>query len=186
MTVDANERFKRRARRLPWIAGGIAIVAHLAVLLMSPPIEIDFEAMNARPRLVVTLSDWEAPPCTPDCTEGVVIYDTVMQPPNAVNLALLNGRLPRVYPPPLWQVREPSHGVFEITVDESGDVRHARMLESSDNGSDEALTGITPALRFHPSPGSGRVAFTARLSVAVKPPLEIRPPDEPAPIPVPR
>ncbi len=152
----ANERFKRKHRRTRWLAFGIAVLLHLALFLLMPSFGVDFAKIGASgPRMVVTVGDWAAPACVPSCDSSVVAFDTSWSQPVLRNRDDLSLEIPRLYPPLLWRYREPSHGVFEITVNASGRVRRAVFLYGSDNGGEEALLQLVRMMRYEGMPTVG-------------------------------
>jgi hypothetical protein len=141
----ANDRFKARVRSYGWTAAALAIIIHVVVLLWFPPIEV----RGASSRMVVWIGPWHEPTSLDDSElAGFVRLDPAAPRPALANRAQVNQRLPRVYPWVLWHHKEPSSALIQVAVASSGKVRHAKLLESSENGGDEALLEVVQLMRF--------------------------------------
>ena len=155
----ANDRFKAQRRRYGWAAAAVAIVLHVVVLLWFPP----FEVHGAGSRMVVWIGPWHEPTSLDDSEfAGFVRLDSAALRPALTNRAHVNQRLPRAYPWVLWHHKEPSSARIQVAVASSGKVRHVKLLESSENGGDEALLEVMQSMRFElselPSNSRGIVA----------------------------
>jgi len=169
----ANERFKRRSKRLGWIAAAFAVAAHIGVFVLIPPLTIDSRDLPGfRPRMVLTVANFASPPCPGPCRSGYAAFDTTMTKPQVLNLPELTGRLPRLYPRLLWTYHEPSHGVVRVTVRRSGHVEDASLLASRGNGADDALLELVRRIRFAPPelPDSA-AGLILSFEVSVEPPI---------------
>lgn len=167
--LTANDRFKRRHRRIRWPAIGIAVLVHAGILLLMPSFNVDFGKIGAAgPRMAVTVGDWRPPLCVPECEPAFAAFDTTWVQPELKNIDDLNLKIPRLYPPLLWRYREPSYGLFEITVNRSGRVRRVVLLESSDNGGEDALMRLVGMMRYEPDQYSGsQVAVMATVELEI-------------------
>jgi hypothetical protein len=153
MNRTANDRFKQRSHRFLWVGGFVAIGLHACLLLLLPPFRIvGLGGSPVKPRMVVTVGAWRAPSCMNTCVPGYVRYDTVFPPPEVGNWSQVNYRLPRLYPHLLWKYVEPSAATIEVRLTSRGRVGQAVILESSDNGTDQALLDLARMLRFSMSP----------------------------------
>ena len=171
--MNANQRFKRSSGRFWWLGGIAAIGFHAGLLFLTPPINIvGFRGQPIRARMVVTIGAWEAPTCRGGCAAGYARYDTAFSPPEVENWSEVNYRLARVYPLLLWKYREPSQAVVEISIGRFGVVQHTVLLESADNGTDEALLAVAKLLRFTVGPPYDTArGMTGRVEIGVAPPL---------------
>ena len=170
--MTANERFKRRARRLTLLAAAAALALHAAILFLSPTFKLDVVALTGHgPRMIVTLREWSSPTRAVNVDTRAVAYDTTMMQPLLVNMAELRTRLPRLYPWILWKYQEPSRAVVQVAIGRSGRVRDAVILESSANGADAALLELVRIMRFEPLRMHERpIDVVGQVEVGVVPP----------------
>jgi hypothetical protein len=168
MIQTANERFKQHAHLWQWIAGAVAIVAHVLVFVLTPAFEV--EAVSGS-RMVSTLGSWQQPRILTSPIHGYVPVDSSIAQPVLRNPQAVNHRIPRLYPWTLWHHREPGSALLEVSVSTSGRVREIRLLEREDTPAEAALLELVRLMRFEalqlPSGAAGLVGV---LEVGVVPP----------------
>lgn len=164
------ERKRHRTERTVWwIAGAAALGLHVAIFLLMPPFEIRRADGGPASRMIIAAGRWAVPLCSADCPHGAAPYDTLDPPPVLTNGELLNYQLPGIYPRTLWRYLEPSAGTFQVTVGTGGDVEDAVLLESTDNGTNEALLDIAQRMQFElPDVSRYGYGLAARVRIEVR------------------
>jgi hypothetical protein len=171
--LTANERYKRRFNRLCWVGTIAAAGLHVGVVLFLPPFEVTpFAERKHASRMLIAIGSWSHPTCQAECPRGYLKYSAAAAAPRLANASRLNYRLPRTYPWVLWDYQEPSDATVEIVIRRSGAVREARLLESSANGSDEAILELVRLMQFDmPELEAAARGMVARLEIVIAPPL---------------
>ncbi|HSJ23150.1 MAG TPA: hypothetical protein VK929_00600 [Longimicrobiales bacterium] len=168
----ANARLRRRHRLVAWGAVGVTIIVHVWLLFFTPTFAIFSDPGHAR--MVVVLGEWHHPSQPgSEIDPARATADTLPLLPVLLNEGIVQHRVPRLYPYPLWKEREPASALVEIAIRSNGRVAQVTVLEPSEIGADEALVNLVRLMRFSLPATQASGGFLGVAEVAVVSPSRV-------------